>query len=64
MALNLIKNKNTDVKSCIETFTYNNGMKTDVIPSLANQKRYTTSSENSISPVNELRIESKKMIRH
>lgn len=28
----------SDDKPCIQTFAYNNGMKTDVIPSLANQK--------------------------
>ena len=39
-------------------------MKTDVIPSLANQKRYTTSSGNSVSSVNELHTEAKEMIRH
>lgn len=39
-------------------------MKTDVIPSLANQKRYMTSSGNSVSSVNELHTEAKETIRH
>ena len=39
-------------------------MSTDVIPSLANQKRYTTSNGNSVSSVNELHTEAKEMIRH
>lgn len=54
----------SDDKPCIQAFTYNNEMKTDVIPSLANQKRYTASSGNSISSVNELHTEAKKMIRN
>ena len=39
-------------------------MKTDVIPSLVNQKRYTASSGNSVSSVNKLHPEAKEMIRH
>lgn len=54
----------SDDKPYIQAFAYNNEMKTDVIPSLANQKRYTTSSGNSVSSVNELHTEAKEMIRH
>ena len=52
-----------DDKSCLKTFAQNHQMKTDVIPSLANQKRFTTDEGNSLAVVNEMHSEFKNLIR-
>ena len=52
-----------DDKACIKNFASNNDMTSDVIPSLANQTRFTTDKGNSLSSVNELHTEAKNLIR-
>ncbi len=52
-----------DDKACIKNFASNNDMTSDVIPSLANQTRFTTDKGNSLSSVNEFHTEAKNLIR-
>ena len=54
----------SDNKACIKNFAEENGMRSDMIPSVAGKEYFTTPLGNSLSSVNELHSEAKELIRH
>lgn len=53
----------SDDKSCIRKFAQEHGMNSEVIPSIANQNRFTTAKGNSLADINQLHQEFSDMLR-
>lgn len=53
----------SDNKACIINFAEQNGMKSEVIPTIANQKNFKTKNGNSLGDINQLHQEFSDMMR-